>query len=128
MFPELSVRTDWSRCAGKTTLFRMITTLLIPDSGNVTVLDITQSRIQKIRLFTGYMPGRFSLYPDLTVEENISFYATIFGTSVKKHYHLIKPFTRCLNLFTTGCPGIYPGDEAKAGAVLRLIHNLTAGA
>jgi ABC-type multidrug transport system ATPase subunit len=78
--------------AGKTTLFRMITTLLIPDSGNVQVFGYDTVRdYRRIRLFTGYMPGRFSLYPDLTVGENISFYATIFGTTVKKNYHLIRP-------------------------------------
>ena len=70
--------------AGKTTLFRMITTLLLPDEGDIRVFGMDTNRdYRKIRLFTGYMPGRFSLYPDLTVQENLAFYATIFGTTIQ---------------------------------------------
>src|SRR5438270_3504524 len=65
--------------AGKTSLFRMLTTLLLPDGGNATVenLDIVKD-FRAIRQITGYMPGRFSLYQDLTVGENLNFFATIF--------------------------------------------------
>ena len=71
--------------AGKTTLFRIITTLLLPDEGNVKVLGLDSvSDYKKLRKNIGYMPGRFSLYQDLSVEENLSFYATVFGTTVRR--------------------------------------------
>src|SRR5690606_40800517 len=71
--------------AGKSTIFRILTTLLLPDSGTATVAghDIVAD-YRQIRNQVGYMPGRFSLYPDLTVEENIQFFATIFNTSDRK--------------------------------------------
>lgn len=111
--------------AGKTTLFRMITTLLIPDSGNVTVFGYdTVKEYRKIRLFTGYMPGRFSLYPDLTVGENISFYATIFGTSVKKNYHLIRPVYSLLEPFRDRlASNLSGGMKQKLALCCALIHN-----
>ena len=77
--------------AGKTSLFRILTTLLLPDEGTATVegFDV-DGDFREIRKITGYMPGRFSLYQDLTVEENLSFYATVFGTTVEENYDLIK--------------------------------------
>jgi len=77
--------------AGKTTLFRILTSLLLPDSGTAFVdgLDVVKD-YKKVRNMTGYMPGRFSLYGDLSVEENIEFYARIFHTSLKENYDLIK--------------------------------------
>lgn len=77
--------------AGKTSLFRILTTLLLPDAGEATVdgLDVVKD-FQKIRLRVGYMPGKFSLYPDLTVGENLDFFASIFNTTVKENYHLIR--------------------------------------
>jgi len=77
--------------SGKTSLFRILTSLLLPDSGTVSVdgLDVVKD-FKKIRNITGYMPGRFSLYADLSVEENLNFYASIFNTSVKENYDLIK--------------------------------------
>lgn len=76
--------------AGKTTLFRIIVTLLKPDSGNVKINGLdTIKDYKEIRKIVGYMPGRFSLYQDLTVEENLNFYAGIFGTTVQENYHLI---------------------------------------
>jgi len=77
--------------SGKTSLFRILTSLLIPDSGTVSIdgLDVVKD-FKKIRNITGYMPGRFSLYTDLSVEENLNFYASIFNTSVKENYDLIK--------------------------------------
>ncbi|MGZ3847111.1 MAG: ATP-binding cassette domain-containing protein, partial [Flavisolibacter sp.] len=77
--------------AGKTSLFRMLTTLLLPDGGNATVdgSDIVKD-YKAIRKKVGYMPGRFSLYQDLTVEENLDFFATIFKTSVRENYDLIR--------------------------------------
>jgi len=76
--------------AGKTTLFKMLTTLLMPDSGSAWVEGLhTVKDYKKIRNIVGYMPGRFSLYQDLSVKENLSFFATIFGTTIQKNYHLI---------------------------------------
>ena len=77
--------------AGKTSLFRILTTLLLPDGGHATVdgFDVVKE-FKKIRQRVGYMPGRFSLYQDLSVEENLEFFATIFNTSVSKNYELIK--------------------------------------
>jgi ABC-2 type transport system ATP-binding protein len=73
--------------AGKTTLFRILVTLLLADSGEATVegLDVVRD-YRKIRNLIGYMPGRFSLYQDLTVEENLKFFATIFGTTIEENY------------------------------------------
>ncbi|HKL90235.1 MAG TPA: ABC transporter ATP-binding protein, partial [Allomuricauda sp.] len=77
--------------AGKTTLFRILSTLLIADEGSATVtgFDVV-SEYKKIRSSVGYMPGKFSLYQDLTVEENLKFFATIFGTTIEENYNLIK--------------------------------------
>ena len=77
--------------AGKTSLFRMLTTLLLPDGGSALVdgSDIVKD-YKAIRQKVGYMPGRFSLYQDLTVEENLNFFATIFNTSVQQNYDLIQ--------------------------------------
>ena len=77
--------------AGKTTLFRILCTLLIADSGTVSVFgqDVIKD-YHKIRQITGYMPGRFSLYQDLTVEENLKFWASVFGATVDENYDLIR--------------------------------------
>ena len=77
--------------AGKTTLFRILTTLLPPDEGRATVagMDIAAD-YRAIRAAVGYMPGRFSLYQDLTVEENLRFFATLFGTRLEDNYDLVR--------------------------------------
>ena len=78
--------------AGKTTLFRILTTLMVPDAGTATVLGLDTVRdLWQIRSRLGYMPGNFSLYPDLTVAENLSFFASVFGTTVEKGRNLIAP-------------------------------------
>ena len=70
--------------AGKTTIFRILTTLLIADEGQATVVDFDVIKdFKAIRNSVGYMPGKFSLYQDLTVEENLTLFATIFGTTNK---------------------------------------------
>ncbi|MCI5083316.1 MAG: ABC transporter ATP-binding protein, partial [Saprospiraceae bacterium] len=77
--------------AGKTTLFRILTTLLLPDAGHAQVhgFDIVK-QYKEIRKRVGYMPGKFSLYQDLSVEENLNFFAAVFNTSVEANYDLIK--------------------------------------
>ena len=78
--------------AGKTTLFRILTTLLVPDAGSATVLGLDVVRdLWAIRSRLGYMPGNFSLYPDLTVGENLAFFASVFGTTVEEGRALIAP-------------------------------------
>jgi ABC-type multidrug transport system ATPase subunit len=77
--------------AGKTTLFRILTSLILADSGKALVdgLDVVKDYTE-LRKHIGYMPGKFSLYQDLSVEENLNFYATIFNTTIQENYHLIK--------------------------------------
>ncbi|MCB0777484.1 MAG: ABC transporter ATP-binding protein, partial [Chitinophagaceae bacterium] len=77
--------------AGKTSLFRILTTLLLADSGKASVdgFDVVKD-YKSIRNRVGYMPGRFSLYQDLSVEENLNFFATIFNTSIDENYDLVK--------------------------------------
>lgn len=77
--------------AGKTTLFRILTTLLLPSKGAATVEGLdTAKDFRQIRRIVGYMPGRFSLYHDLSVEENLQFFATLFNTTIQENYHLIR--------------------------------------
>lgn len=86
--------------AGKTTLFRLLTTLIKPDDGTASVdgLDIVRD-YRALRRRIGYMPGRFSLYQDLTVEENLRFFATIFHTTIEENYDLIKDIYRQIEPF-----------------------------
>ena len=110
--------------AGKTTLFRLLTTLIRPDSGTATVegLDIVRN-YRSIRERVGYMPGRFSLYPDLTVEENLSFFAALFGTRVADAYQLIAPIYRQIEPFRTRRAGkLSGGMKQKLALSCALIH------
>lgn len=111
--------------AGKTTLFRMITTLLLPEEGHVKVFGFdTFKDYRQIRLFTGYMPGRFSLYPDLTVQENLNFYATIFGTTIKQHYKLIEPIYALLEPYKNRLArNLSGGMKQKLALSCAMIHN-----
>ena len=80
--------------AGKTSLYRILCTLLRPDAGNASVEGYdTVSQMKEIRRRVGYMPGKFSLYQDLTVEENLRFFATLFGTTVEEGYDRKKDTT-----------------------------------
>ena len=113
--------------AGKTTLFRILTTLILPDSGNASVagFDIV-TQYKDIRRCVGYMPGKFSLYQDLSVEENLSFYATIFDTTVEANYHLIKDIYDQLAPFKTRRAGALSGGmKQKLALCCALIHKPT---
>jgi ABC-type multidrug transport system ATPase subunit len=110
--------------AGKTTLFRILTTLIIPDSGEATVLgfDVVND-FKKIRNAVGYMPGRFSLYQDLTIEENLEFFATVFNTTVEANYNLIKDIYIQIEPFKTRKAGkLSGGMKQKLALCCALIH------
>lgn len=110
--------------AGKTTLFRILTSLMIPDSGKATVENFDVVRDYKqIRKITGYMPGRFSLYFDLTVEENLQFYATIFGTTIRENYDLISDIYSQIEPFKKRRAGnLSGGMKQKLALSCALIH------
>lgn len=110
--------------AGKTTLFRILTTLLIPDEGKATVLGWdTMKDYKQIRHHVGYMPGHFSLYQDLSVEENLTFFATIFHTSIAANYDLIKPIYRQLEPFAHRRAGALSGGmKQKLALCCALVH------
>ena len=113
--------------AGKTSIFRMLTTLLLPDSGNgsVTGFDIVKD-YKKIRNTVGYMPGKFSLYQDLSVEENLNFFATIFNTTVKANYDLIKDIYVQIEPFKNRRAGkLSGGMKQKLALCCSLIHRPT---
>jgi ABC-type multidrug transport system ATPase subunit len=110
--------------AGKTTLFRILATLVLPDEGTASVegFDVVKD-FKKIRKILGYMPGRFSLYMDLSVEENLSFYATIFGTTIGENYDLIKDIYRHIEPFKTRRAGkLSGGMKQKLALCCALIH------
>ena len=110
--------------AGKTTLFRIITTLMLPDAGKVTVLGLDCVKgFRELRKNIGYMPGRFSLYMDLTVEENLNFYATVFGTTVKENYDLIADIYSHIEPFRKRPAGkLSGGMKQKLALSCALIH------
>jgi ABC-2 type transport system ATP-binding protein len=110
--------------AGKTTLFRILVSLLLPDAGSATVegYDVVRD-YKRIRRISGYMPGRFSLYMDLTVEENLQFYATIFGTTIQENYHLIKEIYSQIEPFKDRMAGqLSGGMKQKLALSCALIH------
>jgi len=110
--------------AGKTSLFRVLTGLILPDAGRASVgdLDVVKD-FKKIRNITGYMPGRFSLYHDLTVAENLNFYASIFKTSLKENYDLIKDIYVQIEPFSKRKAGdLSGGMKQKLALSCALIH------
>lgn len=110
--------------AGKTTLFRILTTLILADSGSASVagLDVVKD-YKQIRTKIGYMPGRFSLYSDLTVEENLKFFATIFHTTIQENYSLIEDIYRQIEPFKTRRAGkLSGGMKQKLALSCALIH------
>lgn len=110
--------------AGKTTLFRTLTTLLIPNEGNAIVAghDIIKN-VKEIRNSVGYMPGKFSLYQDLTIAENLAFFATIFGTTIEENYDLIEDIYVQIEPFKNRRAGALSGGmKQKLALCCALIH------
>jgi ABC-type multidrug transport system ATPase subunit len=110
--------------AGKTTLFRILVTLLLADEGNASVigLDVVKD-FKAIRKSVGYMPGRFSLYQDLSVEENLNFFATIFNTTIEENYDLIKDIYHQIEPFKKRPAGkLSGGMKQKLALSCALIH------
>lgn len=110
--------------AGKTSIFRILTTLLITNEGSATVsgFDVVKE-YKAIRNSVGYMPGKFSLYQDLTVEENLKFFATIFGTTIEENYELIKDIYIQIEPFKTRRAGALSGGmKQKLALCCALIH------
>lgn len=110
--------------AGKSTLFRILTTLLLPDSGECCIdgLDIYKD-YAKIRQILGYMPGNFSLYMDLSIEENLEFFATLFGVSIQENFSLIEPIYKALAPFKQrAAKDLSGGMKQKLALCCALIH------
>jgi ABC-type multidrug transport system ATPase subunit len=111
--------------AGKTTLFRILTTLLLPDSGSASVCgwDVVKD-LKEIRKRVGYMPGRFSLYQDLSVEENLTFFATVFNTTIADNYELIRDIYVQIEPFKQRRAGkLSGGMKQKLALCCALIHS-----
>ncbi len=111
--------------AGKTTLYRILSTLLLPDSGNALVDGYdTIRQMGEIRKRVGYMPGRFSLYQDLTVEENLKFFATLFGTTVEEGYDSIRAIYSQIERFRNRRAGALSGGmKQKLALSCALVHS-----
>lgn len=110
--------------AGKTSLFRILTTLLLPTEGSAEVCgyDIIKDYVA-IRKTIGYMPGRFSLYEDLTVEENLSFFASVFNTTIKENYHLVEDIYKHIEPFKDRRAGkLSGGMKQKLALCCAMIH------
>ena len=110
--------------AGKTTLFKILVTLLNADAGSALVdgLDVVAD-YRKVRARVGYMPGKFSLYPDLTIEENMEFFATLFGVTVEQNYDLVAPIYKQIEPFKKRRAGrLSGGMKQKLALSCALIH------
>ena len=110
--------------AGKTTLFRILTSLLLADSGRAEVAghDVVKD-YRAVRNVIGYMPGKFSLYQDLTVEENLHFFATVFNTTIEENYHLIADIYKQIEPFRKRLAGkLSGGMKQKLALSCALIH------
>jgi ABC-type multidrug transport system ATPase subunit len=110
--------------AGKTSLFRILSTLILPDSGKAELMgfDVVKD-FWEIRKIVGYMPGKFSLYQDLSIEENLNFFATVFNTTVKENYHLIEDIYVQIEPFKKRRAGkLSGGMKQKLALCCALIH------
>jgi ABC-2 type transport system ATP-binding protein len=110
--------------AGKSTLFRIMASLLVPDSGRCSMLGYdVHKEYRQVRQIIGYMPGRFSLYMDLSVEENLAFYARVFGTTIKENYDLIRDVYEQIAPFKKRLAGrLSGGMKQKLALSCALIH------
>ena len=110
--------------AGKTTLFRILTTLIEADAGEARVLGLdVKEDLWALRRRVGYMPGRFSLYTDLTVAENLEFFATAFGTTIEAQYDIIAPIYRQIEPFRDRAAGALSGGmKQKLALSCALVH------
>src|SRR3982751_4914100 len=110
--------------AGKTTLFRILTTLIVPDAGTARVLGLDVVRdLWALRTRVGYMPGRFSLYPDLSVEENLRFFASVFDTTIQASYEQIAPIYDQLAPFKDRrAAALSGGMKQKLALCCALVH------
>src|SRR5262245_276455 len=110
--------------AGKTTLFRILVSVLIPDAGRASVLGFDVVRdYRALRQRVGYMPGRFSLYPDLSVHENLTFFASVFGTTIEREYQQIKPIYIQLEPFRDRrAAALSGGMKQKLALCCALVH------
>ena len=110
--------------AGKSTLFRMVNSLLVPDSGQISLWGMDPvADYKKVRQIIGYMPGKFSLYNDLSIEENLQFFATVFGTTVEENYDLIKDIYQQIEPFKKRPAGkLSGGMKQKLALSCALIH------
>ena len=110
--------------AGKTSMFRILCSLLLPETGTATVdgFDVV-SQMEEVRKRVGYMPGRFSLYQDLTIEENLNFFATLFNTTVEENYEAIKPIYSQIEQFKNRKAGALSGGmKQKLALCCALVH------
>lgn len=110
--------------AGKSTLFRIMASLMVPDSGHCSILGYdVHTEYREVRQIIGYMPGRFSLYMDLSVEENLAFYARVFGTTIKENYDLIKDVYEQIAPYSKRLAGkLSGGMKQKLALSCALIH------
>ena len=111
--------------AGKTSLFRILCTLLVPESGTATVDGFeTVRQMADIRRRVGYMPGKFSLYQDLTVQENLEFFATLFGTTIEEGYDSISAIYSQIERFKDRKAGALSGGmKQKLALCCALVHS-----
>ena len=110
--------------AGKTTMFRILCSLLLPATGSATVdgYDVVK-QMREVRCRVGYMPGKFSLYQDLTIEENLKFFATLFGTTVEEGYDSIKAIYSQIERFKDRRAGALSGGmKQKLALSCALVH------
>lgn len=110
--------------AGKTSLIRILVSLLLPDAGSIEMngVDVVAD-YRKVRSMVGYMPGRFSLYQDLTIQENLNFFASVFGTTIEENYHLIEGIYKQIEPFKNRRAGkLSGGMKQKLALSCALIH------